>query len=167
MTISVLSKWHTRYNNWVISTYVNHFQFDITDWLCLIPWLQCRSMTFVAQLQRHEWHDDVIKWKYFSRYWPFVRGIHRSPVDSPYKGKSRGALMFSLICARANDSANNRDAGDLRRHCVHYDVIVMNRGAPCALGTCVKPPEKPIGDYNADGLRLRKDHNTMGGWKQP
>ena len=23
-------------------------------------------------------HDDVIKWKHFSRYWPFVRGIHRS-----------------------------------------------------------------------------------------
>ena len=25
-------------------------------------------------------HDDVIKWKHFSRYWPFLRGIHRSPV---------------------------------------------------------------------------------------
>ena len=22
-------------------------------------------------------HDDVIKWKQFPRYWPFVRGIHR------------------------------------------------------------------------------------------
>ena len=25
-----------------------------------------------------ETHDDVIKWKYFPRYWPFVREIHRS-----------------------------------------------------------------------------------------
>ena len=25
-------------------------------------------------------HDDVIKWKHFPRYWPFVRGIHRSPA---------------------------------------------------------------------------------------
>ena len=24
-------------------------------------------------------HDDVIQWKHFPRYWPFVRGIHRSP----------------------------------------------------------------------------------------
>ena len=24
-------------------------------------------------------HDDVIKWKHFPRYWPLVRGIHRSP----------------------------------------------------------------------------------------
>ena len=23
-------------------------------------------------------HDDVIKWKQFPRYWPFVRRIHRS-----------------------------------------------------------------------------------------
>ena len=28
-------------------------------------------------------HDDVMKWKHFPRYWPFVRGIHRSPVNSP------------------------------------------------------------------------------------
>ena len=27
-------------------------------------------------------HDDVFKWKHFPRYWPFVRGIHRSPVPS-------------------------------------------------------------------------------------
>ena len=44
------------------------------------------------------WHDDVIEWKHFPRYWPFVRGIDRSPVNSPYKGQWRGALMFSLIC---------------------------------------------------------------------
>ena len=44
-------------------------------------------------------HDDVIKWKHFPRYWPFVRGIHRSPVNSPHKGQWRGALLFSLICA--------------------------------------------------------------------
>ena len=44
-------------------------------------------------------HDDVIKWKHFPRYWPFVWGIHRSPVNSPHKGQWRGALMFSLICA--------------------------------------------------------------------
>ena len=30
-------------------------------------------------------HGDVIKWKHFPRYWPFVRGIHQSPVNSPNK----------------------------------------------------------------------------------
>ena len=47
-------------------------------------------------------HDDVIKWKHFPRYWPFVRGIHRSPVNSPHKGQWRGAMMFSLICVWIN-----------------------------------------------------------------
>ena len=32
-------------------------------------------------------HDDVIKWKHFPRYWSFVPGIHRSPVNSPHKGQ--------------------------------------------------------------------------------
>ena len=61
----------------------------------------------------------------FSRYWPFVRGIHRLSVNSPHKGQQRGALMFSLICAWTNSWANNGDAGDLRRHRAHYDVIVI------------------------------------------
>ena len=38
-------------------------------------------------------HYDVIKWKHFSRCWPFVRGIHRSPVDSPRKGPVTRALL--------------------------------------------------------------------------
>ena len=71
-------------------------------------------------------HDDIIKWKHFPRYWPFVRGIHRSPVNSPHKGQWRGALMFSFICAWINRWVNNREAGDLRRYRAHYIVIVMN-----------------------------------------
>ena len=70
-------------------------------------------------------HDDVIKWKHFPRYWPFVRGIHRSPVNSPHKGQWRGALMFTLIWARVNGWVNTREVGDLRRHQAHCDVIVM------------------------------------------
>ena len=70
--------------------------------------------------QLFPFHDDVIKWKHFSRYWPFVRGSPRSPVNSPHNGQWRGALMFSLIYGRIN-----REAGDLRRQCAHYDVIVV------------------------------------------
>ena len=70
-------------------------------------------------------HDDVIKWKQFPRCWPFVREIHRSPVNSPHKGQWRGALMFSWFWVWINGWANNRKAGDLRRYRAHYDVIVM------------------------------------------
>ena len=47
-------------------------------------------------------HDDVMKWKHFPRCWPFVRGIHRSPVHPPHKSQWCGALMFSLICIWIN-----------------------------------------------------------------
>ena len=70
-------------------------------------------------------HDDVIKWKHFARYWPFVWGIHRWPVNSPHKGQRRRALVFSLICAWINGWWNIHEAGDLRRHYTHYDVTVM------------------------------------------
>ena len=103
----------------------------------------CRTTTTLSKLE--VWicrtiHDDVIKWKYFPRYWPFargihrshfprnwpfVRGIHRSPVNSPHKGQWRWALMFPLIYAWMHGCANNREAGDLRRHRAHYDVTAM------------------------------------------
>ena len=47
-------------------------------------------------------HDHVIKWKHFPRYWPFVRVMHWSPVNSPHI-----------------------EAGDLRRHRADYDVTVL------------------------------------------
>ena len=84
--------------------------------------LQCMiTLLLIGSLQSHY---DVIKWKHCLCYWPFVRGIHLSPVDSPHKGQWCGALIFSLICALTNGSVNNRDAGDLR-HLRHYDVTVM------------------------------------------
>ena len=48
-----------------------------------------------------------------------------SPVNSPHKDQWRGALVFSLICARINGWVNNREASDLRRHRTHYNVTVM------------------------------------------
>ena len=46
-------------------------------------------------------------------------------MNSPHKGQRRGALMLSLICAWINGWVNNHEAGDLIRHCAHYDVTVM------------------------------------------
>ena len=58
----------------------------------------------------------------FPVIWDTITLIWR---HSPHKGKWRGVLMFSLTCARINDWVNNGEAGDLRRHRTHYDVIVM------------------------------------------
>ena len=82
----------------------------------------------VLYMQQKLDHDDVIKWKHLPRYWTFVRGIHRSPVNFPHKGQWRGHLIFSLICAWINSWVNNREAGDLIHHRAHYNIIVMLDG---------------------------------------
>ena len=109
--------------------------------LCLENYIQCLFLKIISkqspvpddshglgnELGRHKTrlHGDVINMKHFLRYLPFVRGIPRSPVNSPHKGQWRGALMFSLTCARINGWVNNGEAGDLTRRRAHYDVIVM------------------------------------------
>ena len=98
-------------------------------------------------------HDDVIKWKHFPRHWPFVRGIHRSPVNSPHKGQWRWAFMFSLICARIIDWVNNREAGDLRRRRAHYDVTVMS----CSLQICCSETVK----WHCGGGRHELGHVSL------
>ena len=69
-------------------------------------------------------HVEIIKWKYFPRYWPFVRGIHRSPVDSLHKGQWRGALMFSLILAWTNSSTVEQNTVECRYNAVQYCKIL-------------------------------------------
>ena len=105
----------------------------LRNWLATCQWSTCSIQGSLqwpwgskqVLEERFSCNDDVITCKYFPRCWPFVRGIQRSPVHSPHKGQWRGALMFSLISVWINGWVNNREAGDLRRHCAHYDVIVM------------------------------------------
>ena len=75
-------------------------------WITSGSWWRHQMETFSALLALRAWNSPV-------------------PVNSPHKGQWRGALMFSLICARINGWVNNRKAGDLRRHCGHYGVDVM------------------------------------------
>ena len=78
---------------------------------------------WIAPLITSIQHDDVIKWKHFPRYWPFVREF----IGHLWIPR---ALTFSLICAWINGWVNNRKDGDLRRHAAHNDVTVMtNNGA--------------------------------------
>ena len=69
------------------------------------------------------WHHQM---NTFSASLAFCMGNSPGPVNSPHKGQWRGALMFSLIWTWINSWVNNPEAGDLRRHRAHCDVIVMN-----------------------------------------
>ena len=121
-----------KYFMWIYyERFHNHNKAKHNKAVCIFLGIYCKCIRYTnvpaAALATNSdsFHDDVIKWKHFPRNWPFVREIHRSPVNFPHKGQWRGALTFSLIYAWINDWVNNREAGDLRRQHGHYDVIVM------------------------------------------
>ena len=99
-------------------------------------------------------HDDVIKWKHFPRYWPFVTGIHRSTVDSHHEGQWRGALMFYFICAWTNGWENNREAGDWRRRRDQYEVTVMDEPAGTSARSHIDGPLPKSRNFIANALEL-------------
>ena len=114
-------------------------------------------------------HDDVIKWKHFP--WLLALCAGNSPVNSPNKGQWRGTLMFSLICASRNGYVNNRDAGDLRRHRVHYDVIVMATPSSSFLRTTCNAERVPmrnpphVNKYNLNTMAAKWVDVCMWLWK--
>ena len=139
-----------------------HFLQEMYHYTWQVPRMSFRHISFsgmhttylILICWRHWIHDDVIQWKHFPRYWPFVQGIHRSPVNSPHKGQWRGALMFPFTFALINGWVNNRVAGDLRLHHAHYDVTVMNK-LYCRSATMDAPSvklqhcENLVGELNA------------------
>ena len=88
-------------------------------------WMMVFHISGGKQWWKLWFHYDVIKWKHFPGHWSIVRGIHRSSVNSPHESQWCRALIFCLMCAWTNGWTNNRDAGDVRRHRVGYDVTVM------------------------------------------
>ena len=109
---------------------IGNLPWHIVEWYCMFPFDLWRRYSPWNSPEEIVLLFALIPWwrhqmETISASLAFVRWIHRSPVDFHHKGQWRGALMSSLICAWTNGWANNRDAGDLRRHRAHYDVTVM------------------------------------------
>ena len=97
----------------------------------LAPWtllsgLMLGMCSLIKPVATEKIREDVIKWKHFPCYWPFVRRIHWSLVGSPHRGQWHRALMYSMICAWTNGWANKQDTTDLRCQYAHYEVTVMD-----------------------------------------
>ena len=94
-------------------------------------------------------HDDAIKWKGFRRCWPFVRGIHRSPVNFPQRDRddlliaghlvgeiypTQNAINVGLWCAfllaETKFWTNYLAAGNSRRRGAHVTSLYWNALTP-------------------------------------
>ena len=107
---------------------------DIHPSLCHIEHIFLKNILILIKISQYhrtnihliDHHYDVIKWKHLTRYWAFVRRIHRSPVDPPpplKKGpvtRSFG-IFFDL---RLNKHLRHRwlesPSRSLWRHCNDY-----------------------------------------------
>ena len=89
----------------MIITYENIFTRSLPNYINLAPLEIC-----VSHLRYSWWRHQMETVSAFFFTGPFW------VVDSPHKDQWHRALMFSLIYFLANGWANNRGAGDLRRH---------------------------------------------------
>ena len=102
-----------------------------------------------------------MKWKHFPRYWPFLRGIHRSPVNSRIKASDAELWCFLWSAHWINGWVNNRGTGDLRQDRVRYNVIVMDTRFHIdvtliwELSSETLPMWKCIIDKNAFGVKTK------------
>ena len=90
----------------------------------LIRWHQNNCMLVSVLVRLAYVHDDVIKWNIFritGHLCEEFTGHRRFPCTKT----SEAELWCFFICAWTYGWVNNREAGDLRRHRAHYDVIVM------------------------------------------
>ena len=52
----------------------------------------------------------MTSWKGFPHYWPFVKGIHWSPMDSPNKERTSNAIVYVFFGVNSDNLPNkNRD----------------------------------------------------------
>ena len=83
-------KWtlvHVVFTCWNIIPPEYHHYAELLDG---VEHIKCLTGIFCREVK----HDDVIKWKQFPRHWPFVRGIHRWPVNSPHKASDAELWCF-------------------------------------------------------------------------
>ena len=102
LTFSVFRKSYVIITFWAITIKSDTQLCFLCNWVCC-TWWRHQMETFAALL-----------------------AICAGNSPAPHKGQWRGVLMFSLICTWITDWVNNREAGDLRRHRAHHDVIVMS-----------------------------------------
>ena len=110
-------------NRWTDSTYYNH---TFCQWWLLAVIKNCSQVFIVlAQLLKYLQIDcNILPWHRSPLcYWPFVRGIHWSSMDSPHKRLAAQALIFSLMLAWTNCWTNIPVPGYFTRYDTHVKVF--------------------------------------------
>ena len=118
-----------------------NYPFIMTQVACVLKinhcfWIMACSPCGTKPLCKARAHDDVIKWKHSPRCWPFVWGIHRSPVNSPCTGPvTRSYDVFFDLRLKKQLSIQSLDwwfetpSHPLWRHCnvIYHQYLNFSR----------------------------------------
>ena len=109
--------------SWTYWSLGRHVRLEAGDYIIIIILWVSKRRDFYSNC-----HDDVIKWKHFSRYWPFVMGIQWLPVDSSHKGP--GVRSFDVFFdLRLNKQLSKQlrrwHSRSLWYHCNVCDVMAL------------------------------------------
>ena len=81
VTLSCFNHCHSKFvfekNEHIFIIYIS-FLIEIVTEVCTMTRLCCIISVMAADVLVKQTHDDIIKWKHYPCYWPFVLGIHRS-----------------------------------------------------------------------------------------
>ena len=119
----------------------------VKDALCF-PWWLCMLMSW----WRHQMET-------FSALLVICAGNSAVHGEFPAQRPVTRSFDVPLICARIYGWVNNHEAGDLRRHHSHYDVIVMVLGWPhtgCQIWPCWRSPN--VRTIHCDHLYICETH---------
>ena len=87
---------------------------------CIVDKIRPRSSTlWMYSAQWNNWYVDIMQWKRFPHYWPFLRSL----VNSPHKRPVMQGVCCFFTVARISCEINSRVAGDSRRHGVHMTPL--------------------------------------------
>ena len=97
----------------------------LSSFICII---NCVLVWLIGNMYMNSVHNDVIKWKHFSRYWPFVRGIHRWIPHT----KASDTELWCFFDLRLNKRLSKQAWGwwfeTLSRPlCRHCNIVVYGR----------------------------------------
>ena len=117
------------------------------------------------------YHDDVIKWKHFPRNWPFVQGIHRSPVNSAQRPETRSFDVFFHL--RLSKRLRKQSWGcsfettsrALWHHC--NDITHLHRCTPLCILIHTVNPKWYIHGYDILCFTVAISSNSIGSMNLP
>ena len=117
-----------RHNDVIIASCVHWVEGNLTGVAvrALLCFAVVRYLYLPCPPSYYACHDDIMTWKQFPHYWPFVRGIHRSAVDSPHKESVCGTLAFSFMLAWTSWWTKSGIFGDLRRCSAHVTSLSLH-----------------------------------------